>query len=859
MVALYRCRRQADALRAYSRVRTILGDELGITPGAQLQRLEGQILAQSPDLDWRPPPATASASTVVPLPQVGDPFVGRERAVEAVAAALAAMLAGQSRIVLVSGEAGIGKTRLVEELAARAEQEGAIIVWGATYEDEGAPAFLPWVQVFDDLAAADPAGLAAALAADGPILTQVFPSLKELLDDVQPPPALDAAEARFQLFEAVSRVLVRVAARRPLAVVLDDLHWADVASLQLAQFVAGRLTSARVLLVATYRHVDPLPGPALTETLGALSRHAGLVRLALEGLSAPEVEAFLVQTSGPDTPHELAAAVWARTEGNPFFVRELARLLTAERRLTDGPADALAVPPGVLDVIRRRLVRLPQATNELLTLGAVAGRTFDLGVVAEAAGVDADLAVDLVDSAVASGVVLEDQASFGRYRFSHALVQEAIYRELPAVRRARLHTRIGQALERHASGRGARVELAHHFAQAAPVIGPDKAVEYALGAAGDALASLAFEAAEDYLRQALALVKAAPSTPDRQGLELKVQEQLATLMAMTRGVAAAETGEAWARVSELCGTEDDRRRHLRSLWGAFSFAWAQGRFDDSDQLAQRFLTLGTTWSDPTVSAVGMLALGGSTVFQGRLVEARDHLIAGRALVDDDDSVPDLLFADLAVSLDTMLGLVAAMVDEPDDSRRHLQVALGRARRLGQPFTLALALVFDTFTLAIRGLASEALARADELLTFAAEYQLTDFLMAEVVREWAAAVGAGDGAAALFADRPLTQPEASAFRLWQPFLLGLTAETATLAGRPEEALHVLDSAQAEAQAASAHFYDAELLRLRAQVLAEMAPDRTGEAVELLTQARALADAQGAVLFSRRAGAAIAALR
>lgn len=861
MVALYRCGRQADALRAYARIRSLLADEVGLAPGPPLRRLEAEILAQSPALDWRPvspPPAPAVAQPAPPSvapADDADPFVGRADAIEAGVRALAAALGGRRRIVLVSGEAGIGKTRLVEELVSRAEQHQAVVAWGATYEGEGAPAFLPWVQVFESLAAADPAGLASAVEAGDSVLTQAFPSLKELFDEVEPPPMVDPAEARFQLFEAATRVLARFAARRPLVIVLDDLHWADVASLQLAQFVAGRAPSARILLVATYRHVDPLPSPALTETLGALSRHPGLVRIALTGLTPPEVATFLAQTSGPSTPPELADAVWARTDGNPFFIRELARLLTAEGRLAQATAGPIPVPPGVLDVIRRRLARLPEATNDLLTLAAVFGRTFDLAVVAMAEGVEPEVAVDLVDPAVASGVVLEDPATFGRYRFSHALVQDAIYGELPALRRARLHIRAAQALEKVAEGTGARVELAHHFTQAAPVIGPEKAVEYALLAAQDAQTSLAFETAEEYLRHAVALVKAGPVTPEQHRLRVRVQDRLATLLTMTRGVAADETGAAWAGVIEDCGALDDRRAQLRSLWGLLAFLCSLGKFDDSDKLAEQILTMGATWSDPEVSAVGRLGLGGSAVFQGRFEEAKGHLDASRCMVDEENpSLVDLIYTDLIVNIDVFLGLVAAVLDRPDDSLRIHAAAIERGRRVGHPFSVALALVFDMFSAALRR-ADDAGSKAEEMIRFATEHQLADFFVAKVVKEWAEARTAGEGAPALFAGRDVTSPRVSASRLWQPLLLGLAAETAEHAGDPDRAMQLLDAALAEADASGIHFYDAELLRMRAETLAAMHPGRTGEAIELLAEARAVALRQGARLFAARAHGAV----
>lgn len=860
MLSLYRCGRQADALRAYTRARQVLIEELGIEPGTELRSVQAGILAQTPSLDWWPvqqgqsstaregPPASSWR------PGETSDLVGREEEVERLGTALAQAVGGRGRVLLVSGEPGIGKTRLSEELAARAVGRGALVVWGRCDEGEGAPPFWPWVQIIEALYDAEPEQLTSALAAGGPELGLVVPRLQEAIG--QPPafPPTDTATARFRLGIAIATVLTALARHRPLVLILDDLHWADRVSLELTSFVAERVQSNPVLITATYRDVDPLPGHDLTETLGRLARLRGVVRFPLGGLAQSAVGDLLMQASGSEPSEEVTASIWARTEGNPFFVGELVKLLTSEGTLGGAHGEEQA-PPGVGAVLRRRLARLPEATNALLSVSAVSGRSFELAVVAAAAGIDDASALDLVDLAVACGLIVEEASAVGRFRFAHALVQETIYTQIGALRRARLHAQVGQSLERIQGDRAAPSEVANHYVLATSACGPEKAIAALARAADAAQAALAPEAAEDHFRLALALLEELPAGRDRDRTELDLQDRLATLLAWTKGIGAPETGRAAARARELCLDADDRRRMLRSRWGAFSYAIAQSDFRKADALGKDILDLGTASSDAALIVAGGLAVGGVAMFEGRLAQARSHL---RHAKEAATCAPDLgsavgMFTDLQATVDGYLGMVLWLQGEVREGRELQTRAVERARQLDDPPSIALALLFDVLVTVLAREDEEARSRCQQLIEHAEKHRLVDFVTpASLIWEWSSR----------FEPAPVSDtaevratPPPQSYRPFRPLYHALAAEVHAQRERLPEAIRCLDLAFTEAQSTGEVFYLSELHRLHADLLTSRGSGRTTDEASSLRRAVTVAEGQGAAVFRARAEKAL----
>jgi DNA-binding SARP family transcriptional activator len=490
VLALYRTGRQADALAALRSARATLSDELGLDPSPALQALEAEVLAQSPNLDASIVPAVQAAETgdrrvsqtaddpATPNAGAGGHafgssrvLVGRDALLAQIDVVAAHAADGLLRTVVISGEPGIGKTWLSDAVAGGLSDNGWRVVQGQCHQSSGAPALWPWIQVLQALASGHP----------------LPDDLAQITTDAPVRSSADAADARFHQHHAIGRYLADTAIDQPLLVVLDDLQWADAASLRLLGDLPDLAKQSRILVLAATRTGEG--GEALGDALTRLSRHEGL-RLTISGLSQTDV-ALVVAASGLDVD---AAELTRRTGGNPFLLRETIRSIAM-----NGVGTMLdRVPDTAADLLRERLARLPPEAQTVLQVAAVVGSAIDLELVIAVTAQSEDEVLDALDAAAVTGI-LSISAS-GGLEFAHDLVRETLYGDMAPSRRTRLHARIVDELEKRP--RPDVSALATHAAAAGPGTAKS-ALRWAVAAAEQAKGRLAFQDAVRWWKQAL--------------------------------------------------------------------------------------------------------------------------------------------------------------------------------------------------------------------------------------------------------------------------------------------------------------------------------------------------------------------
>jgi predicted ATPase len=424
-------------------------------------------------------------------------FVGRERELERLSALIGQARFGHRQLVLLEGEPGIGKTRLAAQFAATCRDAGVTVLAGRCDAEAIVP-YQPFIQALRPYLSMIPGPeLRERLGVQADDLSRMLPELG------RGPYTAEyggAREDRYRLFEAVCALLAEITTAAPVALILDDLHWADKPTLLMLRHLVRVEEDAPLLILGIYR--DTERGADLLDTLADLRREHFFETVRLSGLDEQEASELVAALSDRALHTDADRALWRETKGNPFFLEEMVRNMPA------GPAEITPIPEGVRTVIRRRLAHHSDDVGRVLAVAAVTGSEFSIELlerVSDLADLTEDLLYDALDEAVAAQLLIEDAERVGRFAFSHSLMRQTLYEDLTLARRGRLHLHVGEALESLAAEEGTFQlgELARHFLAAPPSRASEKAIRYAIEAGHDAMRMLAFEEAERLYQLAL--------------------------------------------------------------------------------------------------------------------------------------------------------------------------------------------------------------------------------------------------------------------------------------------------------------------------------------------------------------------
>jgi DNA-binding SARP family transcriptional activator/tetratricopeptide (TPR) repeat protein/energy-coupling factor transporter ATP-binding protein EcfA2 len=551
----------AEATRVFDGLRTLLRDELGTSPSPEAIAAHQRLLRphQAGDRDRRPGPA----GTSIPLPaelryRAQGPLIGREREIARLEEEwqLARREPRAGRLVLLAGDAGIGKTTLISELARRIHDEGGVVLAGRSPRETVVP-YQPILEALRHwVLNASLSDLRATAREYGPELARLIPELRRRAPDLPPPLADEPETERYRLFEAVVGLLTELSRSAPVLLALDDLQWADRPTLLLLRHLARATSPGRVLILGTFRSTERR-SETFTNALAELTRDRLAVQLDVGGLSERETAELVALRAGESPSRSLAHALYEETEGNPFFAEEIVRHLL-EARVQVGTASAsdlqrFGLPEGVKQVIVWRLGRLEVPAIELLRVASVIGRDVDAALLEDVVVLSEEEFLSALDEALAAGLLVESDEKAGSYLFTHALIRETLYESMSGPRRARIHKRVGDAIEARQGRRHERYlpELAYHFTRTGDAEDAEKAITYALRAADQATAMLAHEEAAEHYARALEVQGRFQPDASQRRCELLLALGEARMRGGDRAQAASAFREAAALAEQL--------------------------------------------------------------------------------------------------------------------------------------------------------------------------------------------------------------------------------------------------------------------------------------------------------------------
>jgi predicted ATPase/DNA-binding winged helix-turn-helix (wHTH) protein len=823
-------------------------------------------------------PRRVSSPTFCPPPH----FVGRDAALAQLAQWWTMARRGTRQVAVIAGEAGIGKTALVNTFVAQvAATEEVWVGHGQCLDHYGAgEAYLPLLEALGRL------GRGAEGERFGAVLRQYAPTWLVQMPGLVPPHAWESLERTVRgapqprMLRELTEALDVLTTERPLVLVLEDLHWSDLSTLVWLAYVARRPDPARFLLLGTYRPVDAMiRAHPIRAVMTELTQHQQGVELPLDSLSAGEVAAYCRQRLwGPSRSEALAHVLHQRTRGHPLFlvtiVEELRRQgLLHEEAAGEDVARAVgairrAVPQSLRHIIEQQLHQVRPEDQGLLEAASLAGRTFSAAAVAAAVNqptedIEARLSVLAHHGQFiqAGGLVAwPDGTVAAAYRFLHDLYGEILADQVPPSRQQRWHMQIGARKE---TGYGPQAhemaaELAVHFEQGRDA---DRALTYLQHAADNAVRRSAHADAITHLCRALALLTTLPETPEHAQRELVLQTTLGPALMATKGYAASEVQSAYTRAHELCQQVGETPQLFQALWGLWYFSLVRAEFQAARELGAQLLHVAQRVPSPALLLLAHRVLGQTLAFLGEFATAYGHLERERTLDGPEQhrASTALYGQDQGVVCRAWAALTLWSLGYPDQALRCSRDALTLAQELAHPFSLAYAMCFAGKLCQLCRDIQAAQAQATAAMALCTEQEFTLYLARGTILQGWAMAAQGQGAAGLAHMRQgLSAYEATGAAVFRPYYLAFLAEAYGQVGQTGEGLTLLDEALAAVHKTGERFCEAELYRLKGELLLVCSAENHGEAEACFQQALTVARQQQARSWELRAATSLSRL-